>query len=439
MTKRQFLFICVLMVWSLLTASANDGVYFTSGNFLVPTQETDISVSKEILTITIGKDNYARVDVYYEFTNSGAPKTVTMAFEADAPYNSGEQLNLNGAHPFIHDFTVNMNGNTLRYDNAIVALFYNEGKPDVDFTPLDLTQWKGEREGGYDVELPGENMLYNARLDSMVNFAYAYYFKAKFQSGRNIVRHSYRYRMNYNVGERFSIPYWLTPATRWANRQIDDFTLNITTDEQTEFCLPNSMFRAEPFKSTCEGTLFQLTTDYGEDMLFAIAAPGDTVSWHARNFRPTAEMCIAAPIWDRQNVMYRCQTEAKVVIDSEGRESRYIADCGDSYFVDVQAYGLVKKKGSRVAEYSAEKGQGCLVLNSYEYQCVNVRQRPTYESPAIGQISDRPGEMPDVFPCLGLVNGEGKSRDWQWLKLKIDGKIGYVKQGLMLWDAIDSH
>ena len=57
MTKRQFLFICVLMVWSLLTASANDGVYFTSGNFLVPTQETDISVSKEILTIIIGKDN----------------------------------------------------------------------------------------------------------------------------------------------------------------------------------------------------------------------------------------------------------------------------------------------------------------------------------------------------------------------------------------------
>lgn len=130
MTKRQFLFICVLMVWSLLTASANDGVYFTSGNFLVPTQETDISVSKEILTITIGKDNYARVDVYYEFTNSGAPKTVTMAFEADAPYNLGEQLDLNGAHPFIHDFTVNMNGNMLRYDNAIVALFYNEGKPD---------------------------------------------------------------------------------------------------------------------------------------------------------------------------------------------------------------------------------------------------------------------------------------------------------------------
>ena len=61
------------------------------------------------------------------------------------------------------------------------------------------------------------------------------------------------------------------------------------------------------------------------------------------------------------------------------------------------------------------------------------------QSPVIGQISDRPGEMPDVFPCLGLVDGEDKSRDWQWFKLKIDGKIGYVKQGLMLWDAIDSH
>ena len=67
MNHKQLILSFLLMTCSLLTASANDGVYFTSGNFLVPTQETDISVDREILTITIGNDGFARVDVYYEF------------------------------------------------------------------------------------------------------------------------------------------------------------------------------------------------------------------------------------------------------------------------------------------------------------------------------------------------------------------------------------
>ena len=60
-----FAFLGISTLW------ANDGVYFTSGSFLVPTKETDISVVKEILTITIGKDSMARVDVFYELKNNG--------------------------------------------------------------------------------------------------------------------------------------------------------------------------------------------------------------------------------------------------------------------------------------------------------------------------------------------------------------------------------
>lgn len=100
----------------------NDGVYFTSGNFLVPVRETDISVAREVLTITIGKDSFARVDVYYELVNNGQPKTVTMAFEAEAPYNTGSALNRNGIHPYINNFTVTMNGNSLTSSNALVAV-----------------------------------------------------------------------------------------------------------------------------------------------------------------------------------------------------------------------------------------------------------------------------------------------------------------------------
>ena len=64
-------------VYLLLTltaqgAYANDGVYFTKGNQLVPLVETDISVRKEILTIRLMDDGFAHVDVYYEFWNPGS-------------------------------------------------------------------------------------------------------------------------------------------------------------------------------------------------------------------------------------------------------------------------------------------------------------------------------------------------------------------------------
>ena len=56
----------ILLSFSCVISKANDGVYYASGSGLVPVQETDISVAKEILTITIGKDSFAIVDVYYE-------------------------------------------------------------------------------------------------------------------------------------------------------------------------------------------------------------------------------------------------------------------------------------------------------------------------------------------------------------------------------------
>lgn len=425
------------MLSSALSVSANDGVYFTSGNFLVPTKETDISVDKEILTITIGKNNYARVDVYYELMNHGAAKTVTMAFEAAAPYNVGERLNAQGVHPYIHDFTVNMNGNTLDHRNAVVAAPYRDGHPDLSFTPLDLNQWQDIANAPDTIDIPADNMLYNASADSLVNYAYAYFFEAPFQQGRNIVHHTYRYRMSYNVGQRFTIPYWLTPATRWANHQIDDFTLRITADEPTGFCLTDSLFASEPFVAEGHSRTYCLTNPYGEPTLFAEVANGDTVSWHSNNFRPTTDMCVAAPTWERDNVASWDVTEGKVVIDQQGRAYRYLADCGDSYFVEAQDYGLVKQAGARIETRRAAKGQGYLTVNSNEAKRVNVRMRPTTRSKVVAQLAITPGDMPESYACLGLVQGKGKDRSWQWYKVKVGGRTGYVRQDLMLWDAIN--
>ncbi len=437
---KRNLFAAILAVLGICSgAMANDGVYFTSGSFLVPVKETDISVTKEVLTITIGKDSFARVDVYYELMNNGAPKTVTMGFEAAAPYNSGGRPNKNGQHPDIEDFTVTMNGARLKNKNAVVAMRYIDGTRTVDFTPLDMNKWVSQ-EDVTDTVTVYDDQLYNAELDSAVAYAYAYNFKAPFKEGANVVHHTYRYRMSYSIGQRFQIPYWLTPVTRWANGQADDFTLKITVDKLTEFCLGDSMFLASPFKGKPGSNIYQLTTEYGEPMLFATVCDGDTVTWHGRNFRPASDMYICSPAWDTDNPYYMYKTADKVVIDKEGNVSRYLADCGDSYFVSVQDYALVKKKTSRVKEYRADKGQGYVVVNSSQVKkSVNVRQRPDTRSRKIATIAYDEGMVPETYRCLGFVSGDDKEDSWSWYKIKIGNKIGYVRQDLMYWDSIDSY
>ena len=79
MTLDSCLLTLVLSLLSLVpcTLLANDGVYFASGNFLVPVKETDITVQKEVLEITLGKDSFAYVTVDYTFYNNSNEKKVT--------------------------------------------------------------------------------------------------------------------------------------------------------------------------------------------------------------------------------------------------------------------------------------------------------------------------------------------------------------------------
>ena len=119
----------VVLLLASMCAFANDGVYYTSGNFLVPMRESTISVKKEILTITIGKENMAKVDVYYEFYNPDSTKTVSMAFEADAPYNADFDIGKSLEHPYIHDFKVVMNDQPLTYKNMLID---SEWKNNID-------------------------------------------------------------------------------------------------------------------------------------------------------------------------------------------------------------------------------------------------------------------------------------------------------------------
>lgn len=288
------LFYCISILLAALlpyAAQGNDGVFYVNGNHLVPIQETDIALAREVLSIRLCDDGYAEVDVQYELMNNGRAKTVTMGFEAEAPYNDDAAFSRNGIHPYISDFTVEMNHERLAYMNAVVKTENNQGS---NFIPLDLDRWKsyGEVKMRDGDDLPHNALLYDAQADSLISFAYAYYFIARFNPGLNTVHHTYRYRMSYGVGRTFEVPYWLLPALRWANRQIDDFTLRISAPNTAKhFFVADSLFAESEFVVT-EGTgKTRKIRSYDELCIETVLRDG-TVEWHARNFRPRGNMTI---------------------------------------------------------------------------------------------------------------------------------------------------
>ena len=283
--------IATIMTLFVISVKANDGVFYVNGNHLVPIHETNIVLEKEVLTIGLCDDGYAKVDVQYELYNPGMAKTMVMGFEAEAPYNDDVPFNPQGIHPYIANFTVNMNGEELAYMNAVVKSDFNV---DGDFQPLNLKDWKayGEVKMKDGEDLPHNALLYSEQADSLIGFSYAYYFVAHFKPGRNTVHHTYCYRMSYGVGRTFEVPYWLKPAMRWRSGHIDDFTLRIkTTNTAKHFFLPDSLFSASTFTIT-EGTGKIRKVKVFDEPCTEFTLRNGTVEWHATNFKPQDNMTI---------------------------------------------------------------------------------------------------------------------------------------------------
>ena len=427
---------------SMVNVLANDGVYYTSGNFLVPLRETDISAKKEVLEITLCKDSFATVTVDYTFYNNSEDKTVTMAFEAAAPYNAWAPINRQGSHPFIEDFTVLFNGEPLPYRNALVGITANfssseDARNRKDYlAPLDPNEWKGYGEVA-DSLLPMDDVLINPALpDSFCSFAYAYYFDAPFRKGENHVRHTYRYRMSWGVGRDYEVSYTLTPVTRWRGGQVDDFTLRIKSETDREIVMNDSLFLGAPFKLKGIGEIYQLQSDYWgySQCLFAPLMEGNVLEWHSTNFAPKENLHIE-PLYVLKGGVRGLSNQGRVVVTKDGSEMRYIADSGDNYFIEVQDYGLVPKAGAKVKLREATKGQGFVYLNN-DIRRANVRQKPSLKSKVLFTL-DNDGELPEGYPCLGFVSHKEADGFYKWwYKVNVNGKTGYISEEIANWDSI---
>ena len=290
-TRPAGLLALVCYVFACFTAWGNDGVYYTRGTQLVPLVETSISVRKEVLTISIMDNGFARVDVYYEFWHPGKEvKRVLMGFEADPSYNDDYKFYPSGVHPHIKDFTVEMNGKVLPYKNAAcVAPVTRAGMNGLERIDTSKRYFVFDNnmlyEEGFDVE-QGDN------YKEGIGFAYVYYFDADFEPGLNKVHHTYTYRMSWTIGTPYIVDYKLSPATRWANGQIDDFTLVICADNTAKnFFIPEEVFPNAGFRVS-EGMGKMRRHKLYRDPAYEFSLRNGSVTLHLQDFKPEKELRI---------------------------------------------------------------------------------------------------------------------------------------------------
>lgn len=190
---KTFLLSLLFVSFAAVVAVANDGVFYASGGTLVPLQETQVELRRELLKFYVVDHHFARVEIDFEFFNPGKAKTVTVGFVT--PPADGDVDEEQAKHPFITNFTVVVNGRSIPFKVKKMA--------DTSF-----------RMG--DAEVEGRDFVY--------------YFPVTFKTGINRIRHTYQYRGGASVELDRIFDYQITTGKRWANRRIDDFELQIHPD-----------------------------------------------------------------------------------------------------------------------------------------------------------------------------------------------------------------
>ncbi len=283
--RRVLSFIVCLI--SVAVAYANDGVFYAEGNHLIPITETDIRVQKEVLTLNREEDKI-QVTVYYEFYNPTAAKEVLVGFEADgggsAPQDSFPQ------HPCIKNFKVIMNGESLNYTVTPVDRHFESGRK------VSYGYFKDGHIEGMPIEQYKKELAEMEAPEAISD--YVYHFNAQFRPGLNIIQHTYDFDLSYRQeysdkgfeGYAYFFPYVLTAANRWANHQIDDFTLIVNMGDRTSFHISPAFFEsASQWSFPGKGKYTVNTVSDGKEYSeFHVSQGG--IKFHKENFHPDGDL-----------------------------------------------------------------------------------------------------------------------------------------------------
>lgn len=260
-------FILLLLVVAVQQVQANDGVFYATGNTLIPMKETTIKLKKEILNLE-RKGDWMQVDIYFEFFNPGPEKELTVGFVT--PPADGDVSEEEAKHPQVKDFMVMVGDKLLPYKVARME------------------------ETGFKV---------NSKLAN--GFDFVYHFTIRFANGITIIRHSYLYKGGGSVEAAHDFDYRLTTGTTWANSGIDDFELNINMGDDSYFSVPASFGTAPaPWQVAGIGRITKniFTVPYmAEDggKLKMVCLRRGKLQLRVANFKPTEDLSIA--FWQLHN------------------------------------------------------------------------------------------------------------------------------------------
>lgn len=172
----------------LLFSPPNDAVFTGSGGNLHPTHMTNLSLQKEVLTLTFNQSTKELlVDVVFIVDNPDTFSVDTIGFVTPPMFNDGFNP---PARPEITNFFTEVN---------------NKAVPN-SFTRLDSTEFIGSSIQGKATD-------------------YVYFFIAELNPGTNTIHHSYRYRGTLTSLLQQYFQYRLTTVKYWSNQSIEDFEI----------------------------------------------------------------------------------------------------------------------------------------------------------------------------------------------------------------------
>lgn len=121
-----------------------------------------------------------------------------------------------------------------------------------------------------------------------------------------------------------------------------------------------------------------------------------------------------------------------VVVTNEGQlVGKFVRETDSTYVANPLDWEeVILKTQGRVEVWTPEKGKGFVVRKSGVTGNINVRKGPSTKTAVVAKITeaDSNKDYPEnSFECIGKTKG--------WYKIKVKGKVGYVRQDLMDWAA----
>lgn len=121
---------------------------------------------------------------------------------------------------------------------------------------------------------------------------------------------------------------------------------------------------------------------------------------------------------------------ALVIVNKKtGKElGRYEGETPKEYVGSLQDDFKVQKSKARLELRSAAAGEGYVWLR--DFGTIAVKRSPAGYGDPLTTLSHTEGELPEVMPCTGLVEGH--------YRVVVDGTYGYVEADRMTWDALNT-